>query len=263
MARCVSPSRHCTLEQLCGLPVRIVWRPLPVVGKLDHTMPRGPACLVPSCAGLPDVQARLPLEPVQGSPFTRGHAHVLVWLVGPVHVWARPLILDGEPVRPLVLLWKSVAASAVCWLGCPRGTPAKCQVPILPTVLPRLLSSNGRLPRLLAAAHDWPMMLYYLRTLVGGCLLCHCAAPMPCRPAWEVAALPPLAIGGHLDVAELAGAALHLPAAALQLSPSPLDYVGPCYGIGLRLVPSLGSLWPTVWPAVMDAFWTPFCRSHI
>ena len=41
---------------------------------------------------------------------------------------------------------------------------------------------------------------------------------MPCRPAWEVAALPPLAIGGHLDVAELAGAALHLPAAALQLS---------------------------------------------
>ena len=52
----------------------------------------------------------------------------------------------------------------------------------------------------------------------GGCLSCHCAAPMPYRPARKVAASPPLAISGHLDLAELAGAALHLPAAASQLS---------------------------------------------
>ena len=212
------PHATAPLEQRCGLPVIMVWRPLPVVGKLDHTMPRGPTCLVPSCAGLPDVQARY-LEPVQGSPFhswTRSCASVAG---GPVHVWACPLILDGGPVRPSVLLWKPVAASAVCWLGCPRGTPAKCQVPILPTVLPRSLSPGGRLLLLLlAAAHVVAHDAVVPADTGRGCFPCHCAAPMPCRPAWEVAASPPLAIGGHLDLAELAGAALHLPAAASQLS---------------------------------------------
>ena len=109
------PHTTAPLEQLCGLPVMMVWRPLPVVGKLDHTMPRGPTCRVPSCAGLPDVQACY-LEPVQGSPFhswTRSCARVAG---GPVHVWACPLILDGGPVRPSVLLWKPVTASAGCWL---------------------------------------------------------------------------------------------------------------------------------------------------
>ena len=190
----------------------MVWRPLPVVGKLDHTMPRGPACLVPSCAGLPDVQARY-LEPVQGSPFhswTRSCASVAG---GPVHVWACPLILDGGPVRPLVLLWKPVAASAVCWLGCPRGTPAKCQVPISTDCPAPITLAWGPTT---ATSSCWSSCLAHDAVVPAdtgrGCLPCHCAAPMPCRPAWEVAASPPLAIGGHLDVAELAGAALHLPA---------------------------------------------------
>ena len=62
--------------------------------------------------------------------------------------------------------------------------------------------------------------------------------PMAWRLAWELAASPLLlAIGGHLDLADLADVlftCLRLPAAV----PSPPDYVGPRYGTGLRLVPS-------------------------
>ena len=83
---------------------------------------------------------------------------------------------------------------------------------------------------------------------------------MPCRPAWKVAALPPLAIGGHLDVAELAGAALYLPAAALQLSLPHQATLALVTVLDYGLYRLLGSLWPTVW-LLLWTFWTPFCRS--
>ena len=83
------------------------------------------------------------------------------------------------------------------------------------------------------------------------------SGPVPCRPAWEVAALPPLAIGGHLDVAELVGAALHLPAAALQLSlphQTTLALVTALVTVlDYGLYRLLDSLWPTVWLLL----WTP------
>ena len=36
----------------------VVWQPLPVVGKLDYTMPRDSSGIVLYCAGLSGVQAR-------------------------------------------------------------------------------------------------------------------------------------------------------------------------------------------------------------
>ena len=33
-------------------------------------------------------------------------------------------MLDGEPVRPVVVLWMLVTVSEILWLGCPCGTPA-------------------------------------------------------------------------------------------------------------------------------------------
>ena len=36
----------------------VVWRPLPLVGKLDHMMPRGSPGIVPYRAGLSGVRAR-------------------------------------------------------------------------------------------------------------------------------------------------------------------------------------------------------------
>ena len=160
-------------------------------------------------------------EPVQGSPFhlwTRSCASVAG---GPVHVWACPLILDGVPVWPSVLVWKRVAASAGCWLGCPRGTPTKCQVPTLPTVLPRSLPPGGwPLLCLFDAAHAVAQDAEVPADTGRGCLPCHCAAPMPWRLACELAASPLLllVIVGHPDLADLADVALRLPAAASQLS---------------------------------------------
>ena len=65
-------------------------------------------------------------EPVQGSPFHLWTCSCASVAGGPVLVWACPLMPDGVPERPSVLLWKPVEASAGCWLGCPCGTPAKC-----------------------------------------------------------------------------------------------------------------------------------------
>ena len=85
-----------------------------------------------------------------------------------------------------------------------------------------------------------------------------------CRPhalsAWAVAALPSLAIGGHLTWRNWQVRIF----TCLQLPCSyffPPDYVGPRYGIGLRLVPSFGLPMAYCVAAVMDVFWTPSCRS--
>ena len=58
----------------------VVWRPLPVEGKLDHVMPRASPGIVPYRAGLPGVQAHCG-SLCKAHPFTRGLAHVLVWLM--------------------------------------------------------------------------------------------------------------------------------------------------------------------------------------
>ena len=62
-----------------------------------------------------------------------------------------------------------------------------------------------------------------------------------------------VAIGGHLDVAELAGAALHLPAAALQLSLPHQTTLALVTVLDYGLYRLFGSLWPTVWLLL----WTP------
>ena len=117
-------------------------------------------------------------------------------------------------------LWQQVQCSKCSMLaGVPSWHPgqapnAQSTVCPAPIALP-----GGRLLLLrLAAAHVVAHDAVVAADTGRGCLPCHCAAPMPCRPAWEVASSPPLAISGHLDLAELAGAALHLPAAASQLS---------------------------------------------
>ena len=48
----------------------VVWRPLPLVGKLDHTMFEALRCT-----------GSLQQSLCKAHPFTCGHAHVLVWLV--------------------------------------------------------------------------------------------------------------------------------------------------------------------------------------
>ena len=78
--------------------------------------------------------------------------------------------------------------------------------------------------------------------------------------AWVVAALPSLAIGGHLTWRSWQVrivTCLQLPCSYLL----PPDYVGPRYGIGLRLVPSFVQTMAYSVAAIMDAFWTPSCRS--
>ena len=108
----------------------VVWRPLAVVGKLDHTMPL--------------VYRLATAEPVQGSPFHLWTCSCASVAGGPVLVWACPLIPDGVPVWPSVLLWKHAEASAGCWLGCPCGNPAKCPLYRLSCLYPsRLVVASG------------------------------------------------------------------------------------------------------------------------
>ena len=45
------------LVQLRGIPFMVVWRPIPLEGKLDHMMPQASPGIVPYLAGLPCVQA--------------------------------------------------------------------------------------------------------------------------------------------------------------------------------------------------------------
>ena len=101
--------------------------------------------------------------------------------------------------------------------GVPLWHPAKCQVPTLPTVLPRSLPPGGwPLLCLLDAAHAIAQDAEVPADTGRGCLPCHCAAPMPWQLACELAASPLLLVLlGHLDLAD---AALRLPAAASQLS---------------------------------------------
>ena len=68
----------------------------------------------------------------------------------------------------------------VRWLKCFRGILAKCQVSTLPTVLPQSLLPGGwSLLRLLDAAHLVAQDAEVPADTGRGCLLCHCAAPMP------------------------------------------------------------------------------------
>ena len=97
----------------------VVWRPLPLEGKLDHMMPRASPGIVPYRAEPPGVQAHS-AEPVHGTPFhswTRSCASVAD---APVLVWACPLIPHGVPIWPSVLLWKQCQDAGWGALVAPR-----------------------------------------------------------------------------------------------------------------------------------------------
>ena len=182
----------------------------------------------------------------------------------------------GNPVpvwtSPNPRWWASTAISStveafdskcrmLAWV--PSWHPGQ-QVPTLPTVLPahsRLVAGSWLLLLLLEAAHVVAQDAEVPADTGRRCLPCHCAAPVPWRPAWELAASPSLlASGGHLDLANWQVwlfTCRRLPRSCL----SPPDYVGPRYGAGLRLVPSFVQTMAYSVAAVMDAFWTPSCRS--
>ena len=66
----------------------------------------------------------------------------------------------------------------------------------------RLVAGGWLLLLLLDAAHLAAQDAEVPADTGRRCLPCHCAAPMPWRLAWKLAASPPLlAIGGHLDLA--------------------------------------------------------------
>ena len=54
---CLALNAIALLVRLWGIPFMVVWRPLPLEGKLDHMMPRASPGIVPYRAGLPGVQA--------------------------------------------------------------------------------------------------------------------------------------------------------------------------------------------------------------
>ena len=107
----------------------MVWRPLPVEGKLDHPMSHGPTCLAPWCSAtwctcvVPSACVRLTLSLVD---------MLMASVAGaPGSVWARSQIFDGGPVRPTVRCGKPLKATPDCWLGCPCGTLARRGPPYL------------------------------------------------------------------------------------------------------------------------------------
>ena len=50
------------------VPFMVVWRPLPLEGKLGYMMPRASSSIV-SCLAGPLVRRLAPAEPVHGTPF--------------------------------------------------------------------------------------------------------------------------------------------------------------------------------------------------
>ena len=86
----------------------VVWRPLPLEGKLDHVMPRASPGIVPYRAGLPGVQAHCgrACATVQGTPFHSWTRSCVSVADAPVLVWACPLIPNGVPIWSSVLQWK-------------------------------------------------------------------------------------------------------------------------------------------------------------